>query len=79
MKVIDDFKDRGYSFNHIAEMHTITIANKKVMLYDFYIKHNVCALEWKLNAMITKKKILINKFDRNWRHLLKRKFESNRV
>ena len=68
--VFDDFKDKGYTFNHIAEMHNRTIANKVDMTYDFYIKHNMCALERKLNAMITKNKSLINKFDRNWRHSL---------
>ena len=31
-KLIDDFKDKGYIFNHIAEMHIITIANKKMTL-----------------------------------------------
>ena len=39
MKVINDFKDKGYNFSHIAEMHIITIANKMDMSYDFYIKH----------------------------------------
>ena len=55
MKVIDDFKEKGYTFSHIAEMHIIRLANKMDMSYDFYIKHNMCALEWKLNAMINKK------------------------
>ena len=27
-KVIDDFKNNGYTFNHIAELNIITIANK---------------------------------------------------
>ena len=27
MKVFDDFKDTGYNFKHIEEMHFITIAN----------------------------------------------------
>ena len=27
MKVFDDFKDTGYNFKHIEEMHNITIAN----------------------------------------------------
>ena len=44
-KVIDKFKDKGYNFNHIAEMHNITLANKMDMTYDFYIKQNICALE----------------------------------
>ena len=26
-KVINDFKDKGYTFNHITEMQTITISN----------------------------------------------------
>ena len=51
-KVIDDFKDKVYTFNHIAEIHNVTIANKKDMSYDFYTKHNMHAVEGKLNAMI---------------------------
>ena len=43
--VIDDFKDKGYTFNHITEMHIITIAHKMDMLYDFYTKHNMHAVE----------------------------------
>ena len=49
------------------------------MSNDFYIKHNMCALQWKLNAMINKNKSLINKFDQNWKHPVNRKFESYRV
>ena len=78
-KIFSDFKDKGYTFNHIAEMHIITIANKLDMSYEFYIKHNMCALEWKLNAMMNKGKSLINKFDRNWKHPLNGNFESYRV
>ena len=79
MKVIDDFKEKGYNFSHIAELHFETIANKKNISYDFYIKHNMHAIEWKLNAMVSKNKSLINKFPRNWRHPSNRKFESYRV
>ena len=43
MNVIDDFKDKDYTFSHIAEKHIITIANKRDMSYNFYIKHNMCA------------------------------------
>ena len=74
-KVISDFKDKGYTFNHIAEMQIITIAHKMDMSYDFYIKHNLHAVEWKINAMINKNKNLINKFPRNWRHPFNKKFE----
>ena len=44
------------------------------MPYDFYIKHNMHPVEWKLNAMVNKNKNLIIKLDRNWRHPLVRKF-----
>ena len=77
MKVIDHFKEKGY--NHRVEMHMITTANKLVMTFDIYIKHNMHAVEWRLNAMIRKNKNLINKFVRNWRHPLNRKIESYRV
>ena len=46
------------------------------MSYDFYIKHTMHAVEWKLNAMINKNKSLIKNFDRNWTHPLNRKFDS---
>ena len=69
-KKTGDFKNQGYNFNHIAEMKNITIANKLDMSYDFYIKHNKEAVEWKLDAMINKNKNLINKFNSNWRHPL---------
>ena len=74
-EVIDDLKNKGYTFNQIAEMHIITIANKLVMSYVFYIEHNMHAVEWKLNALISKNKSLINNFNRNWWHPVKRKFE----
>ena len=77
-KVIDDFKDKGYIFNHIAEMHIITIAHKMDMSYDFYIKHNMHAVEWEIYAVINKNKNLFNKFRRSWRHPYNRKFESYR-
>ena len=45
------------------------------MSYDFYIKHIMHAVEWKLIAKINKNKSLIKKLNRNWRHPLIRKFE----
>ena len=33
--IIDDFEDRRYTFNHIAEMHITTIAHKLDMSYGF--------------------------------------------
>ena len=55
-KVIRGFKDKGYNFNHTAENNIIAIANKLDMSNDFYIKHNMCAVEGKLKAIINKKK-----------------------
>ena len=57
-------------------MNIVTIANKMDMPYDCFIKHNMHAVEWKLNSMINKNKVLINNLNRNWRHPLNRKFES---
>ena len=61
-EAIDSLKTEGYVFNHIAEMDIITLAHKRDMNYDFYLKHNISAFEWKLNALINKDKNLINKF-----------------
>ena len=69
--MIGDFEYTGYNFNHIPEMHIMTIANKLDMTYDFYIKHNMHAVEWKLNKMLNENPKLINKFNRNWKHPLK--------
>ena len=45
------------------------------MSYDFQIKHNMHAVEWKLNALINENKSLTKTFDCNWRHSLNRKIE----
>ena len=66
---------KEYNFNHIEEMNFIAIANKMDKSSDFYIKHNMHAVEWKSNVIINKNKSLINKFSRNWRHTLNGKFE----
>ena len=77
-EAIDKLKEEGYDFNFIAEMDIITLAHKRDMTYDFYLKHNMPAFEWKLNAMIHKDKSLINKFPRNWRHPINTRFECYR-
>ena len=64
----------GCDFSHIAEMDIITLAHKRDMTYDFYLKHNVSAFQWKLNALINKDKNLIRKFPQNWRHPINTKF-----
>ena len=68
----------GCDFSHIAEMDIITLAHKRDMTYDFYMKHNKSAFEWKLNAMINKDKNLINKFPKNWRHPINMKLNCYR-
>ena len=40
------------------------------MSYNFFIKHNIHAVEGKLDAKINKNENLINKLNRNWRHPL---------
>ena len=68
----------GYDFSHIAEMDIVTLAHKRDMTYDHYLKHNISAFEWKLNAMINKDKNLINKFPKNWIHPINTKFNCYR-
>ena len=77
--VIDNLKEIGFHFNYTAELDIIKLAHRREMTYDFYIKHNMHAVEWKLNAMINKDKSLNKKFPRDWRHPLNRKIENYRV
>ena len=42
---IDKLKEEGYDFSYIAEMDIITLAHKRDMTYDFYLKHNMSAFE----------------------------------
>ena len=62
---INNLKEEVFDFDHVAEMNIITLAHKRDMTYDFYLKHNMPAFEWKLNAMINKDKKLIIKFPQN--------------
>ena len=43
------------------------------MSYDFYFKHNMHAVEWKLLSLINKDKTIIDKLHREWRHPIIRK------
>ena len=65
-KKISDFIIEGFNFSHLAEMNIITIANKMDMSYEFHIRHNMHAVQWKLIAMINRNKGLINKLNRIW-------------
>ena len=73
-EAIDSLKTVEYHFDHKAELDVITLAHKRDMAYDFYLKHNMPAFERKLNAVINKDKSLIKKFPRNWRHPINTKF-----
>ena len=74
----DSLKEEGHHFNHIAEVDVITLAHKRDMTYDFYLKHNMPAFERKLNAVVNKDKNLIKKFPRNWRRPVITKFNCHR-
>ena len=55
---INNLKNDGFDFRHISKMK-ITIVCKKIdMTCDFYMKHNMPAVEWKLNQLINKDKNL---------------------
>ena len=60
-------------------MNILIVCNKMDMTYDFFMKHNVSAVEWKINQLINKDKNLINKFPTSWIHLLNRKFKNYRI
>ena len=78
-KKISNLKNGGYDFSHISEMNIIIVCNKMYMTYDFFMKHNMPAVEWKINQIIHRDKNLINKFPLSWIHPLNRKFKSYRV
>ena len=77
-EVINNLKEEGYDFNYLAEMGFITLAHKRDMTYDFFLKHNMPAFEWKLNALVNKEKNLVNKFPQNWRHPINTRFDCYR-
>ena len=76
---INDFKNDGFNFSHISQMSIIIVCNKVDMTYDFYLKRNMSAIEWKLNHLINKDRNLINRLPASWIHPLNRKFKSYRV
>ena len=78
IEAIDNLKEEGYHFDYIAEMDIITLAHKRDMTYNFYLKNNMPALEWQLNKLINKDNSIINKFPRIWRHPINREFDCYR-
>ena len=55
-------------------MNIIIVCNKVDMTYHFLMKHNMPAVEWKLNQLINKDKNLINKLPASWIQPLNGKF-----
>ena len=60
-------------------MDIITLAHKRDMTNDFYLKHKMPAFEWRLNALINKDKNLINKCPQTWRHPFNKQIDCYRV
>ena len=75
---INNLKSDGFDFSHISQMNIIIVCNKMDVVYDFYMKHKMPAVEWKLNQLFHKDKNLIKKLPANWIHSLNRKFKSYR-
>ena len=75
---INNIKEEGYHFNYIAEMDIITLAHKRDMTYEFFLKHNMSAFEWKLNAMINKDKNLNIIIPQKWRLPISTRFDCYR-
>ena len=74
-EAIQNLKKEGYDFNCIAEMDMLTLAHKRDMTKDFYLKHKMPAYEWKQNAMINSDKTLLKPFPQNWWHPIISKFD----
>ena len=62
------FKNKGFNFNHIAEMNIITTANNLDMSYDFYKEQNMQAVDLKVKRNTSQIPSLINKINRRSRH-----------
>ena len=71
---IKDIEIQGYTFDRIDEFNFITTADKMDMTYYFYIKHNICAFELKLNLILAKNPYLIISHKRSHNHPLIRKY-----
>ena len=73
--VINNFNNDGFDISHISQMNIIIVCSKVDMTYGFYMKHNMHAVEWKLNQLINKDINLKNKRPASWIYPLNRKFE----
>ena len=72
--MIDDFNNKGYAFDHVSELNNITINNKTNVSYEFYIKHNMHAVERKLNMIIARNPHLMNSLNQFHNHPLIRNY-----
>ena len=54
--LIINFKSEGFDFSHTSQMNIIIICNQMDMMYDYYMKYNMHAVEWKLNKFYNKDK-----------------------
>ena len=61
----NNFKNKGFDFSHISQKNIIIVCNKMDMRYDFYMKHIMPAVEWKINQLMNKDKNLMKKFTSN--------------
>ena len=68
-KAVKDVNNEGFNSNQLAVLFILTKANKLDKSSDFYIKHIMYTVEWKLNATINKKENLTKKLDRRKRHV----------
>ena len=77
--VNNNFHNDGFDFSHISQKNILIVCNETNMIYGFYMKHKMHAVEWKLNQLINKDENLINKLPASWIHPLNRKFKSYRI
>ena len=54
--IISSFSNIGHEFDYIGEMNINTIVDNRDRTYDFYIKHNMHAVEWAIKIRLIKNK-----------------------
>ena len=45
---INNLRKEGFFFSYISQMNIVIVFNKMDMTYEFYMKHNMPAVEWKI-------------------------------
>ena len=74
-EVISGFSNFGLKFDYVGELKIITIVDKRDRTYDFYIIHNMHAVECAINKKVSQNSNLIKNFIISWRLPLNRKKE----